>query len=150
MQVTRQVIDERSWRLASGGAQFDYQRLSPGALLVTISGNDRGQFGLMTLDEIRLEILRQGRLELLVDASAATNVSVEVSRQWTDFFAHTRSQLKRVSVLTGSKLVNLTVGIAQHLSHTGDLIQIYTDRELFNTAMARASAELLIARARQP
>ena len=150
MRVTRQVIDERSWQLAGDGARFDYQRLSPGALLITISGNDRGQFGLMTLDEIRLEILRQGRLELLVDASAATNVSVEVSRQWTDFFAGSRSQLKRVSVLTGSKLVNLTVGIVQHLSHTGDLIQIYTDRDLFHTAMARASAELLIERARQP
>jgi hypothetical protein len=38
---------------------------------VTISGNDQGQFGTVTLDEIRLEILRHGKLELLVDAEQA-------------------------------------------------------------------------------
>lgn len=149
MRVMRQVIDDGAWRLSSDGASFHYRRLLPGVLLVTIDGNDQGQFGLTTLDEIRLEILHQGQLELLVDATAASNVSVAVSRQWTDFFSRSRSQLKRVSVLTGSGYINLTVGIAQHLSHTGDLIQIYTDRELFDTALARASAELLIERVRQ-
>jgi hypothetical protein len=149
MQVTRQVIDANRWQLLGSGAQFDYQRLTPGALLVTISGNDRGQFGATTLDEIRLEILRHQPLELLIDAEEASNVSVEVSRQWTEFFAQSRSQLRRVSVLTGSKLVNLTVAIAQHLSHTGNLIQIYTDRQLFDTAIARANAELLINRIKQ-
>ncbi len=36
--------------------------------------------------------------------------------KWTRFFSTSRAQLKRVSVLTGSKLINLTVAIAQHLS----------------------------------
>lgn len=75
---------------------------------------------------------------------------MHVSRQWTDFFAQSHSRLKRVSVLTGTRFINLTVAIAQHLSHTGSLIQIYTDRQLFDTALARANTELLIERVRQP
>ncbi|HVX93278.1 MAG TPA: hypothetical protein VHK47_00105 [Polyangia bacterium] len=31
---------------------FSYERLRPGALLVTITGHDNGQFGSATLDEI--------------------------------------------------------------------------------------------------
>jgi hypothetical protein len=47
------------------------------------------------------------------------------------FFSLNREQLKRVSVLVGSKAIELTVAIAQHLSQTGNLIQIYTDAGLF-------------------
>ena len=126
--------------LESGSGVFCFRRLKPGALLVTISGNDQGQFGTSALDEIRLEILRHGKLELLVDAEQAELVTVEVSQEWTRFFATTREQLTRVSVLTGSKLINLTVAIAQHLSQTGNLIQIYSDRSLFEAALAKASS----------
>ncbi|UUZ50733.1 hypothetical protein LP420_14020 [Massilia sp. B-10] len=124
--------------LSAEGGQFLFQRLRPGALLVTISGQDSGQFGSAALDEIRMEILRQGTLELLVDASAAVLVTTEVSAEWTRFFSLSRQQLRRVSVLTGSKLMNLTVAIAQHLSQTGNLIQIYSDRALFDAVIADA------------
>ena len=49
----------------------------------------------------------------------------------THFFALNRDHLRRVSVLVGSQVVHLTVAIAQHLSRTGDLIQIYSDPETF-------------------
>ncbi|MES3026000.1 MAG: hypothetical protein V4857_30840 [Pseudomonadota bacterium] len=140
IELTKQVAADGSLRLASGNGQFTFRRLCPGALLVTITGNDTGQFGTAALDEIRLEILRHGALELLIDAEMAQLVAPEVSQEWTRFFSASREQLKRVSVLTGSKLINLTVAIAQHLSYTGKLIQIYSDRELFDAALARAGA----------
>jgi hypothetical protein len=54
-----------------------------------------------------------------------------VSREWTRFFSLNQKDLNRVSVLVSDKSVQLTVAIAQHLSQTGKLIQIYTDAELF-------------------
>lgn len=99
-----------------------------------------GEFGSAALDEIRMEVLRHAPLELLVDAEQAVLVSTAVSQEWTRFFSGSRQQLRRVSVLTGSRLINLTVAIAQHLSQTGNLIQIYSDRQLFDQALARAGA----------
>lgn len=148
INITKSITTDGSTVLESASGKFCFRRLTPGALLVTISGNDQGQFGSAALDEIRLEILRHGRLELLVDAEQAELVTVEVSQEWTRFFAMTRQQLTRVSVLTGSKLINLTVAIAQHLSQTGNLIQIYSDRSLFEVALAKASAEQVIKNAR--
>ena len=57
--------------------------------------------------------------------------SVGVSQDWTRFFAQNQKDLTRVSVLVSSKSVELTIAIAQHLSRTGRLIQIYSDAELY-------------------
>jgi hypothetical protein len=134
----RQTHPDGRWELAAGNASFLYERLRPGTLLITVSGNDMGQFGTQALDEIRLEMLRHRPVELFVDAQGAGVISVQVSREWTQFFALNREQLLRVSVLVGSRAIELTVAIAQHLSQTGNLIQIYSDRELFDARVAAA------------
>jgi hypothetical protein len=98
---------------------------------VTVTGYDRGELGTSPLDELRMELLRYKPLELFFDARAAT-AAVRVSNEWTRFFAMHRADLKRVSILVTSKAMNLTMSIAQHLSGTGNLIQIYTDTALFD------------------
>jgi hypothetical protein len=99
--------------------------------LVTIAGVDKGQFGLSTLDEITAALNREGSLELFVDAREAVGAAVSVSDEWTRFFSVQRARLRHVHVLAGSKAVKLTVAIARHLSRTGDLIQIYSDSQIF-------------------
>jgi len=136
--IDRKQLPDGRLQLESGGCTFTYERLRNGAMLVTITGYDKGQFGTASLDEIRLELLRHRPLELFVDASAAIAVSVQVSKEWTHFFSLNREHLKRVSVLVGSKALELTVAIAQHLSQTGNLIQVYTDRELFDARVDAA------------
>jgi hypothetical protein len=118
-------------RLSAGNCAFVFRRPRPGVLHVVIDGLDNGQFGTTTLDEIRAEIGRNRPLELFVDAREAVGAAVSVSEEWTRFFSSRRGDLKRVHVLAGSKMVQLTVAIAQHLSRTGDLIQIHSDPEIF-------------------
>jgi hypothetical protein len=136
--LQRTVLADGRVRMTAGKAEFVFERLKPGVMLVIISGNDKGQFGTATLDEIRLEMLRQRPVELFVDTQAATAVSFEVSREWTQFFSLNREHLKRVSVLVGSKAIELTIAIAQHLSQTGNLIQIYSDHDLFQARVQAA------------
>lgn len=137
-KVAKETLPDGSIKISSDGCAFVYTRLRLGTLLVTFTGNDTGQFGTATLDEIRREMLRQRPIELFIDASAAVSAAVSVSKEWTQFFSLNREHLKRVSVLAGSKVVHLTVSIAQHLSQTGNLIQIYSDAELFNARVAAA------------
>ena len=136
--IVRQHLPGGALQLSDGRCTFTYERLRQGAMLVTISGIDNGQFGTATLDEIRIELLRHRPLELFIDAQAAVAVAVPVSKEWTHFFSLNREHLVRVSVLVGSKAVELTVAIAQHLSQTGNLMQIYTDRELFDARVTSA------------
>jgi len=138
--VVRDETASGEVRLFDSACTFTFRRLRPGALLVTIAGHDTGQFGTKTLDEIRLELLRNRPLELFVDAREAVGAAVSVSDEWTRFFSLNGEHLKRVSVLVGSKVVYLTVAIAQHLSRTGNLIQIYSDPETFDARVASSSA----------
>jgi hypothetical protein len=126
-------------RIVDAGCAFVFTRPRTAVLLITITGHDKGQFGTRPLDEVRLEILRNRPLELFIDASGAVGASASVSQEWTQFFALNRESLKRVSVLVGSKAVELTVAIAQHLSRTGNLIQIYSDAGTFRARLADAS-----------
>jgi hypothetical protein len=130
--VTRELLPGGVVRLTSNQATFEYSRPRPGRLLVTISGTDKGQFGPSTLDEITAALEREGSVELFIDAREAVGVAASVSDDWTRFFSVQRTRLRRVHVLAGSKAVKLTVAIAQHLSRTGDLMQMYSDPQIFD------------------
>lgn len=119
---------------------FTFNRIAPSVLEIVIDGIDTGQFGTAPLDEISIALVRERPLELFVDATRASMPAVSVSKEWTRYFALNRKDLVRVSVLVSSKSVELTIAIAQHLSQTGKLIQIYSDSELYDarkTAAAR-------------
>lgn len=135
LEIKRELLAGGNVRLSSGDCAFLYQRPRPGVLHMTISGYDTGQFGTSTLDEILNAINREGAVELFVDAREAYGAAVSVSDEWTRFFSLNREQLKRVHILVGSKVVYLTVAIAQHLSRTGNLIQIYSDPDLFTNKL---------------
>ena len=134
--VTRELLPGGIVRLISDQATFEFARPRPGRLLVTITGMDKGQFGPSTLDEITVALEREGSLELFIDAREAVGAVASVSDEWTRFFSIQRNRLRRVHVLAGSKAVKLTVDIAQHLSRTGDLIQIYSDPQIFDDRLS--------------
>ena len=114
-------------------------RSSPGVLDIRIEGVDRGQLGSAPLDEIARALVRDRPLELFIDATRASMPTVDVSREWTRFFSLNQKDLKRVSVLVSSRSVELTIAIAQHLSQTGKLIQIYSDEEIYEARKAQAA-----------
>ena len=116
---------------SAGGCAFTFERPAPGVMVVTIQGFDKGELGDGPLREIATGFGLGGPLELFIDASQASGAVPEVSDAWTRFFAERRRDLKSVHVLVGSKVVQLTVAIAQHLSNTGSLVQLYSDAAIF-------------------
>jgi hypothetical protein len=136
--VSAHYLSDGSLRLSAGDCSFLFRRPKVGILVVTIAGHDTGQFGTRPLDEIAAAVGRERPLALFVDAREAFGPAVSVSDDWTRFFSANRDALSRVHVLVGSKAVHLTVAIAQHLSRTGNLIQIYSDPAIFESRLALA------------
>lgn len=136
--IQREIGSDGSVVLKDARCSFTF-RSSPGVLDIRIDGIDKGQLGSAPLDEIARALVRDRPLELFIDATSASMPAVEVSQAWTRFFSLNQKDLKRVSVLVGSKSVALTIAIAQHLSQTGKLIQIYSDEELYEARKAQAT-----------
>src|SRR4051812_19806837 len=108
-EIRREIVDPNTLRLASGGSSFTYRRLKPGVLLMTIVGNDSGQFGTATIDEVNAEYDRFGVVTLFVDAQAAAGPSTQVMEAWTAYFSANSKKLKRVAIMVApeSKLLHL-------------------------------------------
>jgi hypothetical protein len=136
----REILKDGSICLRSAGCSFVYRRLRPGAVLVTITGDDKGEFGLAPLHELDAEITRSAPLSLYVDTRAARGAATSVSEDWTAWFASNQKNLRAVSILATSKLVHLIVSIAKHLSRTGEMIRIFTEEAAFEAAVGREAA----------
>jgi hypothetical protein len=137
--IQRAVQADGSVQLSAGNCTFHYGRLKPGVLRVTIVGNDRGQFGAAAVDEVTEEFKRFGEpLALFFDLRGTPGPSTPVMELWTAWFAANHGKLRRVVLLVppDSKVLHLTVSIAQHLSRTGNLLRICADTQEFERAIA--------------
>jgi hypothetical protein len=137
-EFKREILTDGSVRIASGDSAFEFSRPRTDVLVVAITGYDKGQCGTAPLAEIDSVLRLVGTLQLFVDARSAVGATVRVSEDWTKFISRRKDELDRVHVLAGSKMVELTVAIARHLSRTGNLIQIYSDPAIFEVQLALA------------
>jgi hypothetical protein len=136
--TVREVLPDGSVRMTGGDAAFVFARPTASVLVVTITGYDKGQLGTAPLDEIGSLLRVAAPLHLFVDARNAVGATVRVSEDWTGFLSRHRAELEHVHVLAGSKMVELTVAIARHLSRTDRLIQIYSDPDVFEAQLEAA------------
>jgi hypothetical protein len=138
VNVSRSTSADGSLTLSAGRCTFAFRRLDPGALLVTITGDDDGSLGRAPLDEIEAELRRYPRLDLYVDASAATGVATEVRDAWTALFRERRDQLQRVTVLTSSPIVHLAVSAGKLFSGTAEMVRVVRDPLAFRADLVAA------------
>lgn len=140
--MQRDVVENGSIRLTAQRCSFLFERLRPGVLLITIDGDDVGQFGTAPLDEIEQEFARfNAPVQVFVDARRALGPSTAVMETWTAWLAANKHKLHKldVCILEESKLLHLTVSIAKHLSRTGNLIGICSNVEEFAAAIRRSA-----------
>jgi signal transduction histidine kinase/CheY-like chemotaxis protein len=135
--VNRRVLPEERVELSAGNADLVFERLSPQAILATLSGIDAGQFGTAAFEEIRSQIHGRPPVRLFVDARDFAG-SPQVSKDWVHFFYSSRHLLESVTVLAGSRALELIVAIEQNRPHNDDLIRIYAGGEPFDAAVAAA------------
>ena len=138
MTVSRTTRADGSVILAVPRCTFTFRRLDPGALLVTIAGDDDGSLGSAPLDEIEAELRRYPSLDLYVDASAATGVATKVREAWTALFRARREQLQRVTVLTASPIVHLAVSTGKLFSDTAQMVRVLREPDAFRRELAKA------------
>jgi hypothetical protein len=137
--VVRETLADGTIKLQAGrGSSMTLTRVRPGVMLVRIAGYDRGEFGDAPFDLMQAEAQRWGKIELFVDATETPGAVTTVREMWTEWFKVHRSQLIRVHAVSGSTFVEMALSVAKTLSRTGELMQLYKDREEFDAALQRA------------
>lgn len=109
-----------------------------GIVVVTISGHDIGEFGSAPMARLE-DYLSDGRpIELYIDARETQGASVEVSSEWALWLSAHRSHFHHVSMLTGSRYIEITAGFVRSFSSLEDVMRIYTDAAAFDESLARS------------
>ena len=139
MAAQKEVLEDGALRFKDDTGCIVVTRLAPGVVLLTLSGQDRGQFGDAVFAELATDMSRHHLIEVFVDTREAVNADVPVANQWSDWLQANRKGLKRLNVLVSSKFVQLTAEVMKLFSRTGELMRIYSDAPAFSDAIAQAS-----------
>jgi hypothetical protein len=116
------------------------QRPAPGVVVIVVTGTDVGEHGAGPFKALAND-LAEGQFELFVDARASRGVTVDVSAEWAVWLSGKRASLHGVTMLTGSRFVQLSVNFVQRFAELGDLMRVYTESAAFEQALATAVAE---------
>lgn len=134
--IVREIARDGTIVISDARCKFIFERLRGGALELRIIGSDNGQFGAAIIDEVAVALLRERSLKLFLDASEASMPPANVTRAWATFFELNRDKIARVSILASSKPVALAMAIVRHLSKTGHLIHIHSERARYEESLS--------------
>lgn len=109
-------------------------------VVVAFSGQDVGEFGEGPLQELAGDVRGDGTLELFIDARAGVAASLDVSSEWAFWLAQHRSSFRHVSMLTGSRFIQLSAGFVRKFSDLGEAMRIYADPAVFEGALTNSVA----------
>jgi hypothetical protein len=128
-------------RLEGVHCTFVISRPAVGVVLVAIHGNDTGEHGDAPFRELEKNIgPARAPIELFIDARTTRLASLNVSSDWARWLAKHRARFRHVSMLTGSRFIQLTADFVVRFADLGDTMRIYTDPAAFEGALSNSIA----------
>lgn len=115
-------------------------RPHPTIVLVAFEGQDTGELGKAPFIEIERAFVTQPRVELFIDARHGKAASVDVSSDWARWLSAKRAHLLHISMLTGSRFIQMSAGFVRKFADLGDLMRLYSDGVAFEAALANSIA----------
>ncbi len=114
------------------------ERPKTGIVVLRLAGFDAGEFGDVPMQELAKDLDRNALVELFIDARAVKGASIEVSAEWAQWLGKQRSRFRHISMLTGSRFIQLTTNFVRRFAHLGEVMRIYTDPAAFDSALAES------------
>jgi len=110
---------------------------SPDIVVLRISGTDVGEFGAAPLEMLTGSLAGVEQFDLFVDAREVRGASIEVSGDWAQWLRSNKHRLRDMSMLTGSRFVQVTADFVRRFADLEGVMQVYTDDDLFDAKLAK-------------
>ncbi len=114
------------------------RRFSPELVLAAISGTDVGEFSQAPMLKIQELMGDADPIQLFIDARRVRGASIEVSGDWAKWLGAHKTNLRRVSMLPGSRFIELTAEFVRRFSELRGIMRIYTDPGAFDMDLAES------------
>lgn len=114
------------------------ERPGAGIAVLRLSGSDTGEFGEAPMQELAKDFARANPLELFIDARSVKGASTDVSSEWAQWLGKHRWRFQHISMLTGTRFIQMTANFVRRFAELGDVMKIYTDPVAFDAALERS------------
>lgn len=107
-------------------------------VVMKISGTDVGEFGDAPMKALRACVGDSSTSHLFIDARDVRGASIEVSGDWAGWLSTHRAVLESVTMLTGSRFVQITAEFVRRFSSLEGSMRICTEPMVFDHALLEA------------
>jgi len=107
-------------------------------VLLRIAGTDVGEFGDAPMNALRQCVGDGPAAHLFIDARDVRGASIEVSADWAGWLSAHRAILESVTMLTGSRFIQITAEFVRRFSSLEGSMRICTDANAFHQALLEA------------
>jgi hypothetical protein len=114
------------------------QKVAGGVVILKISGTDIGEFGDAPMQALQECLAGAGPVHLFIDARDVRGASIDVSGEWAGWLREHKADLKNISMLTGSRFVEVTADFVRRFAALQGMMRIYTEPAAFDAALAES------------
>jgi hypothetical protein len=108
------------------------------AILLRISGTDTGELGDAPMRALDGWLATCGPVKLFIDARAVRGASIDVSSEWAAWLKERRTQLQSITMLTGSKFIQITAEFVRRFADLNGIMWVCTEPAVFDLAIEQA------------
>jgi hypothetical protein len=114
------------------------QRYPNSIVVLRISGTDIGEFGEAPMKALAEWVAAAGPVDLFIDAREVRGASIEVSGEWAAWLNAHQKALRSVTMLTGSRFIQITAEFVRRFASLEGLMRICTEPAVFDRALQEA------------
>ena len=107
-------------------------------ILLRISGTDTGELGGAPMRALEEWLTASGPAKLFIDARAVRGASIDVSSEWATWLNEHRMQLQSITMLTGSKFIQITAEFVRRFAGLNGMMWVCTEPAVFDLAIEQA------------
>jgi hypothetical protein len=109
-------------------------------VLVRISGTDTGELADAPMQVLNEWLSTSERVKFFIDARAVRGASIDVSSEWAAWLNAHRSKLESVTMLTGSRLIQVTAEFVRRFADLNGIMWVCTEPAVFDLALNQAAS----------
>ncbi|HWF11651.1 MAG TPA: hypothetical protein VG297_24455 [Bryobacteraceae bacterium] len=115
------------------------EKSPPHVIVLRISGCDIGEFGEAPMRALNESVSEANPVDLFIDARDVSGASIEVSGEWAAWLGAHRAGLRSVTMLTGSRFVQITAEFVRRFASLEGIMRIGNDSAVFDFELAEAT-----------
>jgi hypothetical protein len=114
------------------------QQPAKAVVLLKISGTDTGELGDAPMRILEEWLADSVPVDLFIDARNVRTASIDVSSEWAAWLNAHKVQLKSVTMLTGSRFIQITAEFVRRFAGLNGMMWVCTEPDVFDLAVTQA------------